>query len=324
MIDLDQEAERPKSAFDSKTFDKDRLDSNEFGAPRLCSGRFDFGAPHFSRTDAARPDTARLDAERSSHSLQATLNQTIEEDVIPRLLLAHRTESTRAPEQAVESRSDRRSVAHLTRILTAGDHDAFHAYVESLSSHGMAWETLCLDLFAPAARLLGDLWRSDDCSFSEVTLAVSMLQRLLRERTDAYSRPANPGKLDRHILLTAMPGSQHTFGLAMVEDFFRRSGWAVRSTPGATARDIFDAVSLERCPVIGLSLSRAEDAPSLPAFIARLRAVSRNKAIAVLVGGPYFNERPGEAVLLGADAGAGDARHAVRESERLIRAVSRN
>ena len=55
----------------------------------------------------------------------------------------------------------------------------------------------------------------------------------------------------------------------------------------------------------------------LAAWISSIRAVSKNRAITIMLGGPHFVARPELAALFGADATAADARTAVRQAEIL-------
>ena len=65
---------------------------------------------------------------------------------------------------------------------------------------GASVETLYLDLLAPTARHLGDLWDADVCDFTEVTVGLGRLQQVLHELSPAFqseiaqprARPARP------------------------------------------------------------------------------------------------------------------------------------
>jgi len=72
-------------------------------------------------------------------------------------------------------------VAQLTRLLLTHDVGVVAAYVEALRTQGATLGSLYISLFAPAAQLVGDWWRSDRCDFTEFSLALSRLQRLMRE-----------------------------------------------------------------------------------------------------------------------------------------------
>ena len=58
----------------------------------------------------------------------------------------------------------------------------------------------------------------------------------------------------RRVLLLPGPGEQHTFGLSMVAEFFRRSGWEVVGGTGPESLDPVRAVRDEWFDVVGISV----------------------------------------------------------------------
>ena len=85
-------------------------------------------------------------------------------------------------------------------------------------------ESIFLDLLAPAARQLGTQWEADVTDFANVTLGVSRLQRIMRRLGDTFLQRDQPRQRGESALLTIIPGEQHSFGLSMVAEFFRRAG----------------------------------------------------------------------------------------------------
>ncbi|NJK90043.1 MAG: cobalamin B12-binding domain-containing protein [Myxococcales bacterium] len=88
-----------------------------------------------------------------------------------------------------------------------------------------------LDLLAPVARLLGDLWLIDLCTFTDVTIGLSRLQQLVRELAPAFEDGHDLRGFGHRALLAPAPGEQHTFGMHLVEEFLRRAGWDVGCVP---------------------------------------------------------------------------------------------
>jgi methanogenic corrinoid protein MtbC1 len=242
--------------------------------------------------------------------------RTIESDIIPRLVDAHRRMSLRAevqPPAPVASVAATTApppaaadVAAFTRALLADDEVPAMAAVEALSARGMPLQALCLTLFAPAARELGRLWDEDRCSFSDVTVGVGRLQRLLRGAAAPWdSGVALPAEGRRALLLPA-PGEAHTFGVNVVAEFFRRDGWDVVS-PHGDAADPVALVRGEWFDVIGLSVGTEARLDWLRHGVAALRQASRNRALAVMVGGPLFAQGGPELPGLGVDGVAFEA-----------------
>lgn len=259
---------------------------------------------------------ARCDWPRQRLSL---LSRTIEQEIVPRLVLARRA----TPDRPVGPPPGTAPVHpgegdQLARLAMAPDAAEARAFVESVLARGTALETVFLDLLAPAARRLGELWSDDLCDFTQVTMGLWCLHQLLRESGGDVPEPLLRRENDRRILLVPVPGEQHAFGLAMVATMFRRCGWTVWSEPLASSNDLVGIVRNEWFSVVGFSLSCASRLEALATNIRRVRRASRNPAVGILVGGPVFVERPELVVMVGADATAIDARQATLQAESLV------
>ena len=80
-------------------------------------------------------------------------------------------------------------VAHFVRSWSlSGDDSAAVAYVERLAGDTVPRSsTIFLDLLAPTARRLGEMWETDTTDFANVTLAVSRLQRIMRHLGETFA-----------------------------------------------------------------------------------------------------------------------------------------
>jgi MerR family transcriptional regulator, light-induced transcriptional regulator len=81
---------------------------------------------------------------------------------------------------------------------------------------------------------------------------------------------------------------------------------------------LIDLVGRESFALVGLSISCEDCIPELRRLVPAIRGASVNKALAVMIGGPIFTERPEFALELGADATARDGRTALIEARRLL------
>jgi CheY-like chemotaxis protein len=106
---------------------------------------------------------------------RSQLIRAIEAEIIPRLLLAHGHPSS--PENPGATLSD--EIAELARLALSQDIAAATALVERLQSPSVTLEMLFKSHVAPAARLVGDLWKAETCTFSEFERALTCLQDLL-------------------------------------------------------------------------------------------------------------------------------------------------
>jgi methanogenic corrinoid protein MtbC1 len=179
-------------------------------------------------------------------------------------------------------------------------------------------ETIYIDLLAPAARHLGDLWTVDSVDFVQVTLGLGRLQQILRDLSPVLQARSRLARSGRHILLCAVPGEQHTFGLVMVAEFFLHAGWNVEGGPMTSADEMALMVGRDWFDVVGLSLASPLRIDQLTRDICAIRAASRNAGLAVMVGGPLFIDYPEYVQRVGADGMAASGQNAPVEAEALL------
>ncbi len=243
------------------------------------------------------------------------LARAVQDEVIPRLLLARRPQVVAGAESA---RPGSGQVSHLVSLVLGGGQAEPAAFVDAMRDGGTGVETLLLELLTPAARLLGAMWEDDTCTFSDVTLGMLRLGNVMRLLGRAFAGDLAPQAAAPGALLVQMPGEQHGFGLAMVVQFFRRAGWRVRAEPVVTSAELADLVRAQSFALVGISVSCSDRLESLAADIRAIRRHSRNRAVGIMVGGPPFVAHPQLAAMVGADATAVDGRQAVNEARCLV------
>jgi len=247
------------------------------------------------------------------------LVSTVEAQIIPRLVIAHRTSAGAPAAQDISALKPRHEeVEDCVKLLLDPGAGPIVAYAEALIARGVTLDSVYLDIFAPAARRLGDMWDHDECTFTDVTIALGRLQQTLR-RFSAHFRPESmDGSPWRQALFAAVPGEQHTFGLSMIVQYFLRAGWDASMLPSPAGDEIVRLVQQENIAIVGLSMSRDSHVPVLKALITRIRACSCNSGLRVLVGGVAFSERAGLEAEVGADGTATDALQAVNLAQQLV------
>jgi methanogenic corrinoid protein MtbC1 len=276
------------------------------------------------------------------------LSQVVRRDIVPNLIIANRVIGAEARGLASEpGRQDRITpdsvwhdagfnaergerdlkfasghirmvdVARFVRLLRGTGAEAAPALVDVLVSRGIPRSELYLNLLAPAARMIGDMWQDDECSFADVTMVVARLHQILNGLRDEEPVVAAPPDAPK-ILLSAAPGEQHSFGIAVVETMFQDAGWQTRLSNTNDAEDLLDQVRQQRFEAVGFSLSHADLADVLRATVMRLRSVSLNRDILVLVGGPSFQSVPDLVQHVGADAEVGAGAEAARKARDLL------
>jgi MerR family transcriptional regulator, light-induced transcriptional regulator len=170
----------------------------------------------------------------------------------------------------------------------------------------------------PAARRLGRLWEEDQCDFTVVTMGLWRLQRALHELSPAFQIDAQPPADGKRVLLAPVPGEQHTFGLHIVAEFFRRAGWEVVDGRFDTTDELIDVVRRQWFAVIGISVACERWLPVLQDAVEGLRARSKNDEVSIILGGPLFLKYPELLDRTGADAVATDAQRAVELAQGMV------
>jgi MerR family transcriptional regulator, light-induced transcriptional regulator len=262
--------------------------------------------------------------EHVSGESPASLAELIEGEIIPRLLLAHRRDSS-APRTVQTTRARGIDSNDVSAFLSASVENSAHLLirqVDALLSQGVAVETILVDLLTPVARGLGEQWENDEIDFIDVTMGLWRLQEVVHDLAarvpGAGETPAN----NRRALFTIVPGDQHSFGTVLIDECFRRRGWDTMCVTSANQSQLVDLVGERWFEVIGLTVSCDAHIDELPRLIGALRKASRNPHVGVLVGGRVFLNNSDLALRMGADATAQDARTAVDRAEQLVEDIA--
>jgi methanogenic corrinoid protein MtbC1 len=250
------------------------------------------------------------------------LERTIQNELVPRLMTSHRV-GPLSPALMTAA----------TRVLSESDVEAFVAavrsqddgrsvqFIRAVLEEGATVEAVYLDLLAPSARRLGALWDADECDFVEVTVALGRMQRLLRDLSQVFLAEAGQSEPVGNVLLTCVPGEQHTLGIIMVGEFLLRDGWRVLVGAPWSDSDLLSMVATDWYDVIGFSVGTENRLAVLRRDIRRLKSASKNPNVQVMVGGQLFADQPDLAEQIGANAIAADARSAPAVARSLLAAA---
>ncbi len=246
----------------------------------------------------------------SAEERMAKLVKTLEAEVIPRLVEAHRLASESLSATAGCASPTAADVDAFVQLALGTNESAAMQFVDERLEQGLPIEAVCLELLAPAATQLGVMWEEDLCDFNAVTLGVGCLQKVLYQLSPAFVSEAGFPANAHRIALVSAPGEQHTFGLSMVAEFFLHAGWDVMVGHGGAHDEAVDLARQQWLDVIGFSVGSEARLDWLASCIEDVRAASCNPSIGVLVGGPLFTLNPEYASLVGADATSSDAKQA--------------
>ena len=199
--------------------------------------------------------------------------------------------------------------AELERLALACLHSLEQALgqIAQWRQQGLGLEDIYLRGIAPCARLLGHWWCCDTADFAQVTIASTNLQRVLHRLSDEFCAPGADQPVGRSLLLATEPQAQHTMGVFMLGEFFRRRGWRVELLNPHDNDDVLTHLRRDWFDAVGLSLSSGRQLQTLQQLLPRLRQESPNPQLSVLVGGAFAQADPEALQALEVDLVGGDA-----------------
>lgn len=228
----------------------------------------------------------------------------VESELLPRLMIAFQSFSDGLPMDYVTEVDRERFFS----LLIADDGGPVLDFVQQLRRREVPMEKIFGDLLAQAAHTLGERWEEDRLDFTEVAIAMTRLQQILRMNSvvgDVGFQRADGSAFS--ILLATARGEQHTFGVQLVAEAFRRDGWFVSSEAGTELDILRQIVAREGYDFIGYSASSDRVRDTIAGDLEVLRAESRNPDIRIMVGGGVFQRHAGLVEEVGAAFCANDA-----------------
>lgn len=251
------------------------------------------------------------------------LSRMVEGDIIPRLLMAHRNDrwdQLRRPSRMTEpvSTLSAEEIARFAAQPLQLEASELLDAIEQFLSRGVAVEQIYVELLAPSARKLGELWEADECDFVDVTMGLWRLQEVMRIIAMRSPVILHALTAPRTALFAPVPGDQHSFGALMIDEVFTRAGWESEVVFEPKRPKLLEILARRGFDLLGLTVTNDCPSGDLAELISAIRSVSRNPEIRVLIGGRAINIDPTLHVAAGADGTASDAVSAVVLAEQLV------
>jgi methanogenic corrinoid protein MtbC1 len=209
-------------------------------------------------------------------------------------------------------------VERFAQLSLGNDARVLLGFVDRCLADGSSVETVFLELLAPAARRLGELWNEDSEDFVGVTMGLWRIQEVLREISLRIPPTSRPGHGQRSALFSPVPGEQHSFGTLMVAETFQRAGWDADVLIQPTPSQLTAKLANRHYDLVGLTVSCDCYTRELNSLVVSIRAVSSNPGVRILIGGRAINDHPALVDQCGADATATDATAAVAIADGLV------
>jgi MerR family transcriptional regulator, light-induced transcriptional regulator len=210
--------------------------------------------------------------------------------------------------------------AHLQALIHASmlGQSQTSIVVHQWLASGVDIEDVYLEGITPVARLLGQWWCDDVIDFASATLAFTRLRQLLFELSPLFLMDVSDHARGLTCFMVGEFQVQHTMGLFMLSEFFRRNGWQVRTDECESGDDLLRKMSSDWFDLMAISLSCERQVPLMRRFIPLIRKASPNPDLKIIAGGALLSVCPEIVTGLGVELIAQDARSAQKSALELV------
>ena len=173
------------------------------------------------------------------------------------ILASGRFADKAAPEPRVAGQSYElaRRCTDIVQAAINLDADAINQMLDTVAS-AVTFPTLIQHVIEPAARKIGDLWKSGECTVASEHLASSIFVYRLRKLIESAESIQN--KRSRFVIAACVPGEEHQLGILIVSYFLNRNGVRVLYLGGSLPfEDLGHACRASRPGAVLLSVTRA-------------------------------------------------------------------
>lgn len=185
----------------------------------------------------------------------------------------------------------------LCEALISNERHAAANMINGLRADGVRVEDIYIKQLAGAARMLGDWWVSDKVSFSQVTVGTGRMLTIMRGMRHLFE-PSVPAQV-KTALFAAVPGENHTLGVHMAADMFRKDGWEITLKVGLDHDQLVSEIEQTPTGIVGFSLGGSHSIDALSRLVVALH-ICCPQAI-IVVYGPCVEEQRDILSLMGLD-----------------------
>lgn len=197
----------------------------------------------------------------------------------------------------------------LTEAYLDSDERRRHDTLARVMSKGVSAEDIIESIVPDTARYLGELWAHDKLSFADVTIGAARLQETVRTIGDRSLTP-DPAQERPSILLIVPRVEQHTLGIFVLAEQFRRVGVLVHLTLGNNPAEIVRLTRKHRFAMVGISASSRRTLASVRDLVKTIRGGILS-VTPIVIGGPVTSLDVDIKALTGADHVTSDVEEAL-------------
>ncbi|MDJ0858961.1 MAG: cobalamin B12-binding domain-containing protein [Dinoroseobacter sp.] len=295
-----------------KSESESALNAELFAFRDLVSRKFD-NADWFSETDTGEDANApgRAASEetvRDQGPVDIRSNVHLSDGEV-QLLAANALSVLSAGIDGVDSTTPLASLYSLTEAYL--DHNEYrrHDTLARVMSKGVSAEDIIESVVPDTARYMGELWAHDKLSFADVTIGTARLQETVRTIGDR-SLGTDLHQERPSILLVVPRVEQHTLGIFVLAEQFRRLGVLVHLTLGNNPAEIVRLTRKHGFAMVGISASSRRTLASVRELVKTIRSGILS-VTPIVVGGPVTCLDVDIKAMTGADHVTSDAEEAL-------------
>lgn len=200
------------------------------------------------------------------------------EDAEVQRLATHAMNVLASPAIATDVETPFAQLFALTDAYIDPDDSTRHDIMARILARGVSPDAIVDEVIPATARYIGKLWGDDRLSFADVTIGTARLQETVRAMSNRHL-DQDPTEGPR-ILLIVPRTENHTLGIFVLSEQFRRLGCSVHIAVGALERDIVAMVRRTPFDMIGISAGSRRSLTAVRDIVKGLRTnVPRNNKI---------------------------------------------
>lgn len=204
--------------------------------------------------------------ERSKANIQR-LKERLPEDLVANLA-REVIQRVASRDSAVENLAQTPTEAELEQLCLAFISEDEHAapkIIAGLRAEGASAEAIYLKHLAAAARMLGEWWTADKVNFTQVTFASGRMFAVMRSMKHLFE-PVTTVQ-HKQALFASVPGEDHTIGVRMAADLFRKDGWDIDLQVGLDHDALVARIEENPSGIVGLSISGEHSVEALSRLV---------------------------------------------------------
>lgn len=189
----------------------------------------------------------------------------------------------------------------LCRALISSDQTAAAEIIVQVRAAGTGAEDIYLKYLAAAARRLGDWWEEDRVDFNQVTIGTARMIAIMRSMKHLFE--TSPPLQEKSAIFASVPGENHTLGVRMAAELFRKDGWDISLKLGLDHDELIAQIEQDPRGIVGLSISGKHSVEALSRLVVAIHICCPNALL--LVSGQDIESTRDILNMMGVDGIAG-------------------